>query len=375
MHAARRFLFAVALFALHYSIDALSSIGRTNLLTNRRLQPRLTDESLLSRAARELRIQAPWNAPRWLWSSAWRIQTWAIKNVLHRWDDLIKADTFLNLSVIWWKAISGNRLGRTNDGGAAYDILPPWTRLIVSWPLCHLYPNLHHQNVALRSLFLDESLSEVLRQCEPDCRLLAVTLGAGFDTRSLRFLNRVRRPSLQQNEEKGAEAPIEVEMYEVDLPAVVAEKAAVLQGRYLKRNPSHAVPALFGADLNDADAVQRSLDAIFAESARRHPYAGNQRIQVVYLLEATLMYMNDERVLPGLQMCVSRAKAFSALPVKLLFSDRIPGVLDALGGETADSDVRERALVADYLSKAGLRLETWRPKPGRARHQGTAQAV
>ena len=368
----RLLLLSLALSYLQHSALSLSSIGgRANLQSanNRRLQPRLTDETLLSSAAAELRISAPWNAPRWLWSAAWKLQTWATKHVLHTWDDLIKTDTFLNLSVCWWKAISGNRWGKTFDGGAAWDLLPPWTRLIVSWPLCHLYPNLHHQNVALRTLFLDESLRDVLRTCDRDCRVLAITLGAGFDTRSLRFLN--RRPT--QHHEKD-EAPTELEMYEVDLPAVVAEKAAVLQGRYLKRNPGHTVPALYGADINDADALSRSLDGIFAESARRHPpprgaSSAQQRVQVVLLLEATLMYLADDNVLPALQACVSRAKAFSpALPVKLIFSDRVPGALD-------DCGEREKALVADFLSRAGLRLDTWRPKPGRARHQGTAQAV
>lgn len=403
----RLLLLIIALSYLQNSAWSLSSVGgRANFLNShansRRLQPRLTDETLLSSAARELRISAPWNAPRWLWSAAWKLQTWATKHVLHSFDDLIKTDTFLNLSVCWWKAISGNRWGRTNDGGAAYDLLPPWTRLIVSWPLCHLYPNLHHQNVALRTLFLDESLRDVLRACERDCRVLAITLGAGFDTRNLRFLN--RRP--RQHHEEG-EAPTELEMYELDLPAVVAEKAAVLQGRYLKRNPGHAVPALYGADLNDVDALSRSLDSIFAESARRHPppsgaSSAQQRVQVVQvvlLLEATLMYMADERVLPALQACVSRANAFSpALPVKLLFSHLVSSrpapscrlILLLLSRSLAISlislyyslvsslSVSDLFSRVSSLSRALLEPWTWRPEarePGEMSKRGHAAAA
>ena len=62
-----------------------------------------------------------------------------------------------NLSVLWWKAIAGNCLfSKGQDGGVAFDMLPRFTRSVVRFPLSYLYPPLHHQNVAMRTVFLDE---------------------------------------------------------------------------------------------------------------------------------------------------------------------------------------------------------------------------
>ena len=62
-----------------------------------------------------------------------------------------------NLSVLWWKAIAGNCLfSKGHDGGVAHDMLPSFTRSLVRFPLSYLYPLLHHQNVAMRTVFLDE---------------------------------------------------------------------------------------------------------------------------------------------------------------------------------------------------------------------------
>ena len=94
-------------------------------------------------------VPAPWNAPSFVWRYAWKFGAFFLRNVLHRWDDCEPEDTKVNLSVLWWKAISGNR-PESSDGSLAFDLLPPVTRRVVGWPLCRLYPNLHHANVAIR---------------------------------------------------------------------------------------------------------------------------------------------------------------------------------------------------------------------------------
>ena len=82
---------------------------------------------------------------------------------LHSWDRAAPADTCVNLVVVWLKAIAGNRRGEgTADGGAAYAMLPHFTRRVVAWPLCYLYPRLHHANVALRTAYLDQQVEREL---------------------------------------------------------------------------------------------------------------------------------------------------------------------------------------------------------------------
>ena len=105
-------------------------------------------------------VEAPWTAPRWVWSNAWKMGKRALP-ILHRWDPCAPTDTNVNLWVCWMKAIAGNRR-RGYDGGVAYDLLPPVTRVVVSRPLAWLYPRLHHQNIALRTAYLDKAVAQEL---------------------------------------------------------------------------------------------------------------------------------------------------------------------------------------------------------------------
>lgn len=130
---------------------------------------------------------------------------------------------------MWWKAIAGNRRGTvTDDGGFAYDLLPPWTRLVCSYPLSLLYPALHHQNVAIRTLFLDRAVAEALSACSSFDRPAPVVLvlGAGFDTRAARFAAKVVK-STEPTEPIDGPArsePASPVWVELDLPAVVSQK-------------------------------------------------------------------------------------------------------------------------------------------------------
>ena len=87
----------------------------------------------------------------------------------------------------WLKAIGGNRRGSgCEDDGLAYSLLPPVTRRVVGRPLCYLYPPLHHQNIAMRTAFLDRAVRAELARGEGASTV--VVLGAGFDMRPWRLM-------------------------------------------------------------------------------------------------------------------------------------------------------------------------------------------
>ena len=98
-------------------------------------------------------------------------------------DECAPADTCVNLNVL--ARDPGNRRGdaRLRDGGLAYDLLPPVTRRVVAWPLCCLFPPLHHQNVALRTAYLDGAVIAALAD-DDLARAMLVSVGAGFDVRA-----------------------------------------------------------------------------------------------------------------------------------------------------------------------------------------------
>lgn len=383
-----------------FGILQLRPAQKFQSFVNRTLQNRLTSsKDLLTQCSSALRIRQPWNAPRWIWSFAWAIQRKAIP-ALHYFDQCAPKDSNLNLAVLWWKAISGNRLGSpTFDGFIAYDLLPPITRMIVGFPFCWLFPNLHHQNVALRTAFLDSSLLQVLlknsirKQGSPhdeDSSLLKVTesrgdmtprvitLGAGFDTRSLRF----RQPkfiesvvaapstSLKTDSPANSHTPAvgqyhDADFYEIDLPSVVFQKENVFK-RFLLRRPNSILPKLYGADLNDLDMVQNKLSQIFSDVEVSRRNSGNERRPTVFIIEAVLMYLKEENVMPLLSMCMSEAAKYSST-VELCFADRLPGM------PHSDTDFNvEKAAARVLLNTIGLDLTTWQPKPGRARHMGIA---
>lgn len=87
----------------------------------------------------------------------WKVGNSALP-LLHQRDPAAPTNTNVNLWVLWLKAIAGNGR-RSSDGGLAYDMLPGGSRIIVCRPLAWLYPRLHHQNVALRTAFLDQVLA------------------------------------------------------------------------------------------------------------------------------------------------------------------------------------------------------------------------
>jgi hypothetical protein len=244
-------------------------------------------------------ILPPWNAPRFIWLLALKLQNIFLP-MLHLFDKCATNDICFNLSVLWWKAISGNiKHSSTDDGGIAYDLLPSITRLLVSYPFCLLYPKLHHQNIALRTLYLDKLITSELEN-KSSSKAYVITLGAGFDARSVRF------------------APIyeNTKWIEFDLSSVISQKSCMYQ-RFIKRRPHYEkyLPILHPIDLNNLTDVQEVL------SKTLHDLSIRKEDKIIFLTEATLFYINQTCVPMVLQSCLSISKNFTK-NIKYIFVDR-----------------------------------------------------
>jgi hypothetical protein len=388
----------------------VASVGPISLTSNSLKFPnifcqlwenRLTRTDLMLQASTALDISPPWNAPAWMWRFAWNVQR-AVMPLLHFFDACAPKESYVNLSVLWWKAIAGNRRGsETDDGGIAHDLLPPVTRNIVGFPLASLYPKLHHQNVALRTAFLDRALNEILDELGPsdgrradadssgsgsDVRV--ITLGAGFDTRSLRFRNpkasvptkihagKQKRGSV--TEPSRARSRAVPQFFEIDLSSVVEQKRKILN-RFLSRRPEFQgrLPSLLEADLNDLEGVQMQLKRVFDGSAEHEGSGSDPSISsrqnrgakkpTIVLVEAVLMYLDQNKVVPLLSSCMKEAAQHSS-SVHFCFADRFPDM------PYSDIDPDEERYAAEKLLKGiNLELVSWQGKPGRARHMGVAK--
>ena len=214
----------------------------------------------LNEISERIGVPPPIEAPRWRWKVAWSIGKRALP-ILHRWDDCAPTDTNVNLWVCWLKAIGGNSRRGYPDGGLAYDLLPPVTRRVVARPLARLYPLLHHQNVALRSAFLDQHVQTACERAAADgasspssSPVVVVALGAGFDLRSLRLRSAAARAC---------------RWVEIDLPHVIEQRGRLLT-RLTRRRPDLDVQrqALLSlsANLSVAEEVQATLREALAPS-------------------------------------------------------------------------------------------------------------
>lgn len=308
---------------------------------------------------------APWKAPRWLWKLAWLVGHRALP-LLHHFDRCRPTDTNVNLWVCWLKAIVGNSPFGFNDRRLAYDLLPPITRRVVSRPLAWLYPLLHHQNIALRTAYLDARVEDALSAESNDDDEAApsppppivVVLGSGFDLRPLRL---------------SSSAAASAKWVEVDLPHVSEQKSRLVS-RLLRRRPELVSRAegltQLAANLTLAHeargALRTALRGDTAEEGVGSAGADTAAApNVVFVFEALLIYLPPEAANELLRACAEEAAAAGARSATVCFADRLPGV----AGGSADS-------ARSALSEVGLDLDegSWLPKPGLARHMGVARA-
>ena len=260
---------------------------------------------------------------RFLWSRAWQAHA-ALLPLLHLGDPCCPENTCVNLQVLWNKALAGN-CGLTDDE-LARAMLPASSRWLIGRPLCWLYPRFHHALIAERTRYIDAAIADAALQ-PSDC---VVSLGAGFDTRALRYSG---------------------SWVEIDLPDVAGQKRCISE-RLLRNSPSLAgrAPRLVAADLASADGLDALRDALCASGAAR----------VVVIIEALLIYLPHDACRALLRECATGASL-------IIFTDQLPAV--PYGAD----DEAEQAV--SLLADCGLELvpHSWRTKRGFARHMGVAR--
>ena len=291
----------------------------------------------------EMRRNPP-NTLRWVRSTALRLHSWILP-ILHAFDECLSFDTCYNMHVLWWKAISGN------DDGISYDLLPPFTRIIVSKPFRWLYPPFHHKIVEIRTKFLDKIfLKEVINV---DCLPRAIVIGSGFDSRSLR-LSRY------------------AEWIELDLPQVIEQRKCMLQ-RFLSRRKKPKdfnIPRLISTDVNDLSKLKNDITSICSVDSEK--IQNNQR-KTIFILEGVLMYLKPSIAFGVIETCVQAACPYSS-SVSICFADDFPYVPHTPRLSANDYKVEQEA-VTSLLNGINMKLTEWATKRGHCRHMGLATFV
>ena len=276
-------------------------------------------------------------------------------------DPISIPNSFVNLQCMWWKAISGNdKRSSLCDYGLAYDLLPPISRWIVAPPLVPLYPRFHHANVELRTKYLDNVMDILVQQVQAQQgrkKLCLVSLGCGYDVRSLRMALRYSSNNNNNND------TLLLDFVEMDLPQVLQAKQNLLQKRLVKRRPNLTTLVnrvrMVDVDLTNMTQVTEALNvalSMYQDSDTSTSWT------IVFVIEAVLIYLPHDiqtQLLSTLsQALVQRQIRHGAL----CFADTLPNIV-------ANSSMAE---AKQELEQHGWDLQGWIPKPGRTRHLGWA---
>jgi O-methyltransferase involved in polyketide biosynthesis len=270
--------------------------------------------------------------------------------VLHSFDKYQPPDSKLALMCLWWKAIAANDpCSPVYDDSLAYDLLPRGFRIVVGQKLRRFYPRLHHANVEIRTAYLDQSVTRIIEEVHakqgPWTKIRLISLGAGYDVRSIKF----RERGLVDH------------AVELDLPEVVRAKTKILESdRFQRRRPNlgrDKLPQFHSVNLNEVDKVQSLLETVLRSSPDKTQW------HTIFLFEGVMIYL-DEGVPEAMLKVTSDALRNTGESGSLVFADRLENIP---GG---DPEIGRRE-----LAKNGWNVTDWLPKPGLARHMGCAELL
>jgi len=256
------------------------------------------------------------------------------------------------------------------DDGLSYDLLPRGFRYLVGSKRVNrrFYPRLHHANVELRTAFLDRTISNIISSLDAKdnnhasktskTKVRLVSLGAGYDVRSVKFLER---------------GLVDLAV-ELDLPQVVEAKEKLLgPKRLLRRRPALSnlkMPHLIAADFNDVEAVKVILRDVLTSANGidgEKTTEGDDSIDsscrkwhTIFIFEGVMIYL-DDGVPSSLLNVTSSVLKECNLSGSLCFADRLENVPEG-----------DFELGKEEMKRNGWHLKTWLPKPGLARHMGYA---
>ena len=285
------------------------------------------------------------------WQRAWRMHKRLIP-LLHSTDGCKPPDSSLNLACMWWKALSGNdKSSPVYDKGLAYDLLPSGWRKIIK--LRKFYPRLHHGNVELRTAFLDSEVTEIVEEFKKTHhddsgktkKIRLICMGAGYDVRGVKMLER----------------GLVDKVFELDLPQVVDAKERLFE-RLLRRRPwlhDYDLPILISSDFNDITDVKKNLQHVMTSDKDDEV----TRWHTIFVFEGVMIYLN-EGIPSSLLDVTSNALRKNGVSGSLCFADRLENVP---GG---DFDLGK-----EELESNGWQMKGWCPKPGLARHMGSAHLL
>ncbi len=201
------------------------------------------------------------------------------------------------------------------------------------WDLRSFFPRLHHANVELRTAYLDRAIKQVVaNEVEKGKKIRLISFGAGYDLRSVKFLEK---------------SVVDV-AYELDLKQVVEAKEKLFV-RLLKRRPwlvKIPMPKLIPTDLNDIVQVRQQLKEIVTKSDI-HDY------HTIFVFEGVMIYLDESIPSKLLKTTSSVLKDSGADFASLCFADR----LENIPGGDLDAGIEE-------LGSNGWEVIDWCPKPG-----------
>ena len=286
------------------------------------------------------------------WQRAWRLHKRMLP-ILHAFDRNKPPDSSLSLAVLWWKALSGNdKSSPAYDDGLSYDLLPRGSRAVVSKRLRRFYPRLHHANVEIRTAYLDRAIANVVNEVRKEDttkRIRLIMLGCGYDIRSLKLRQR----------------GFIDEAVEFDLPDVVEAKKKLFDNRLLRRRrrrgmTNQDLPKMMPIDLNQLDDVRKKLEGIVTRGDDKSAW---KQYHNIFVFEGVMIYLDDGVPSALLGIC-SDVLNKHGLDGSLCFADRLERIPE---GNIDDGIVE--------LNRNGWELVEWLPKPGLARHQGSARLL